>query len=192
MNCQTYVTLRQLCRVIYGCGIITLGCGLSGCSYDLPFGLTDTAATPTPFAPVTTSVEQGQPLDDFLPETQNATATKKKLGLTADEAQALGCSIKDRFDRTAALAYIYNEERSRLSLHLGLEGPSFSDPDRFEVDHVMVRFTHKFGKLSSKQKRKCLYPSHFQGIAGSVYNELVERENYTIWHELRERGMDFR
>ena len=138
----------------------------------------------------TPGVSKGLPMENFLPEREKQ--EKIRLGLTAAESKALGCSIRDRFDRGAALAYNFKDEQTRLALHLNIEGPSFSDPGRLEVHKVMIRFTHKFQKPSKTEKKKCLYPSGFQGLAGSIYNEFFLRENYTIWHELRDKGLDFR
>lgn len=187
MDCESRVTLRLIKRVVCGCGVILSGL-LSACSMDLQSGHTAVSAPDFDSPASMNSMGKGITLDDY--ETPSAKVTK--LGLTADEVRAFGCSMGDRFDRGAALAYNFKDDQSRVALHLSMEGPSFSDPGRLQFNSVMVRFTHKFQKPSTTEKKKCLFPSGFQGMAGSIYNEFFVRENYTIWQELRERGLDFK
>ncbi len=117
---------------------------------------------------------------------------KKKLGLSREESQAFGCNIGDRFDRKAMFAYNFANQQSRLSLHMNLEGPSLSNPTNLQLNSFLVRFTHKFQKPASRQKTLCLYPSSFQGLIGSGYNELFIRNNYTVMDELKDMGLDLR
>jgi hypothetical protein len=86
-----------------------------------------------------------------------------------------GCKIKDRFDRSAAIAYHFSDNKSRIALNMGLDGTN--------VNRAMLRFTYKFQPIKSK-KEKCLYPSRVQGVIGSAYNELVARKDNTVWQAL--------
>lgn len=155
------------------------------------------SSLPAPMSPMS-SVEHGLPMEDFYPEAEKKLLIKEQvreriqLGLTSAQSHALGCSIRDRFDRSAAVAYNFKDEQTRVALHLDIEGPSLSNPSRLELNKVMFRFTHHFQKPAASQKAKCLYPSGFQGLIGSAYNEFVARDNYTIWHELRDRGINLR
>lgn len=117
---------------------------------------------------------------------------KKKLGLSREESQALGCDLGDRFDRKALLAYNFSDQQSRLALHMNVEGPSFSDPGHFQLNSFAIRFTHKFQKPAQRQKNLCLFPSGFQGLLGSSYHEFFIRNNYTVMDELKDMGLDLR
>ncbi len=190
-NAQTARLL--VARVMCGCWILISASLLSACSF------MDPQSRHIDFAPYdnlsslpdgTLGVQQSLPMDDFLPP--NEKKERIKLGLSQAEARALGCSIGNRFDRGAALAYNFKDEQSRLALHMGIDGPSLSNPSNFEVNKVMVRFTYQFQKPSKTQKDKCLYPSGFQGVLGSAYNEFFVRENYPIWKELRDMGINLK
>lgn len=98
-----------------------------------------------------------------------------------------GCSIKDRFDRTALMAYNFTDRQSRLSFHMDVDGPRLSAPARLEVNEVMLRFRYKFHPAEN-HKEKCLYPSGFQGWGGSTYNEFFVREKDTIRQELMDKN----
>ncbi|HOO51040.1 MAG TPA: hypothetical protein PLK94_07120 [Alphaproteobacteria bacterium] len=144
--------------------------------------------------PAIAAVERGRSLDDFYPENSELNKKKNiiKLGLSKNESKALGCDIGDRFDSGAALAYNFTNQKSRLSLHLSVDGPSFSDPGNFEFNSVLVRFTHKFQKPSKGEANNCLFPSQFQGLLGSTYNEIFIRDNYTILDELKDKGLNLK
>lgn len=101
-----------------------------------------------------------------------------------------GCKIKDRFDRKDTIAYNFSDGQSRLAFKLNMEGPSLFNPTNFEFKGAMLRFTYKL-QPETKRKGHCLYSSPVQGLVGSVYNEMFNREYDTVWHELRARGLDF-
>ncbi len=101
-----------------------------------------------------------------------------------------GCSIKDRFDRSSTLAYHFNGGQERVELDVSAKGPSFSDPGRFEVKGVAIRFVHKFQNIKSRKER-CRFESPVQGLIGSAYNEIYMRQDDTIMHELNARNLDF-
>ncbi len=150
-------------------------------------------------APAIHAVEQGRSLEDFYPENIEQQKQKKdmvRLGLSRNESKTLGCDMGDRFDKSAALAYNFSNQKTRLSLHLSVDGPSLSNPSNLEFNSLLVRFTHKFQKPSKSQQKKCQFPSQVQGLVGSIYNEFFVREKYTILDEvkfeLKERGLDLK
>jgi hypothetical protein len=106
------------------------------------------------------------------------------LGYSASEpAIPAGCSIKDRFDRKAVLAYNFDDKQSRLALHLNAD----ADWGEVEVEKVMVKYTYKLQPIPHR-KDACKYPSGFQGIIGSGYNEFFRREKNTVWDQLRDEN----
>ena len=129
-----------------------------------------------------------------LPARRHALGTTALPGgsLPTGAATALtaGCSLGDRFDNKETLAYDFAGGRSRVGLKLDMDGPSLSNPTRMQVNGVMFTFRRKLQPVQDK-KAKCRYDSAWQGFAGSVYNEMVLREDKTIWHELEDRGVDF-
>lgn len=182
---------------------ITLTFGLSGCTFgsysnSSLFSQHEKGKALSNFkedmAPSIAAVQQGRSLDDFYPENSdiNKKKTVIKLGLSKNESKALGCDIGDRFDNGAALAYNFANQKSRLSLHLSVDGPSFSNPGNLEFNSVLVRFTHKFQKPSKSEANNCLFPSKVQGILGSAFNEVFIRDNYTILDELKDRGINLK
>lgn len=156
------------------------------------------------------SVEQGQPMEQYYPEyidvSKVAVKDRKvriRLGLGRDESKAMGCNLTNRFDRSAALAYNFDDHQSRVSLHLSLDGPSLSNPGNVGFNSVMVRYTHKFQKPAKRKgatgptyveegHKGCLYPSKVQGFLGSAFNEMFLRTNYTILDELKDRGLNLK
>ena len=102
-----------------------------------------------------------------------------------------GCSIKDRFDRKASIAYNFSDDQSRIAFNAKIKGPSFSDPGRLEFRGLELRFTYKLQKDRKSKKQHCLYNSPVQGVIGSLYNEFSARESDTIVQELRAKGLDF-
>ncbi len=112
-----------------------------------------------------------------------------------------GCRPQDRLDREGTLAYQFGEdEKSRLALHMSIDGPSFSNPARFEVEKIALRYTFKFQEHKNKKER-CLYPSRYQGLIGSTYHELYNRDEGDrnafeamydqAIQEVEDRGLDF-
>lgn len=147
------------------------------------------------------SVEQGRSLAEFYPETEYADVSgvpikdrkmRIRLGLGRNDSKMLGCDLGTRFDNSAAFAYQLDDRQSRVSLHLSMDGPSFSNPGNLEFNSVMIRFTHKFQKPPKSRQDNCLFPSKVQGLLGSAYNELFIRNNYTILDELKDRGFSFK
>lgn len=109
-----------------------------------------------------------------LVEPQSQTA----LGIATDPPIAAGCRFKDRFDRSSALSYRFADNHAKLALNMSMDGLT---PNR-----AMLRFSYKFQAIP-KAKEKCLYNAPVQGVIGSVYNELVERDTHTVWQTLREQ-----
>jgi hypothetical protein len=156
---------------------------LNGCSYAPQFERTpiERLNFDNPSA-AANGVQQGLSLDG---DTLTGNRNPLRLGLSESGAKALGCHMKDRIDRSAALAYDFDDHQTRLALNLSLNGPSFSDPSRLDFKSVMVRYTHKFSLPQESRKEKCRFKANMQGVIGSAYNELFVRDNYTIWQELR-------
>jgi hypothetical protein len=176
---------RRVNRVALGLWMFVVATGLSGCSFAPQIAKTPIERLDFHTAPSQESgVNQGLSEEDYDPKAKKNPA---KLGLSADESKALGCSIADRFDRDAALAYNFSNQQSRLALHLDMRGGGLQDIGRMDVEAVMVRFTHKLQKSSADKKQKCRFNSKVQGLVGSVYNEFFVRDNYTVWQELRHR-----
>ncbi len=159
--------------------------GLSGCSFE-------SRSTKTPIerldfsspTAVMGEVQQGLTVADYDPK---ALENPAKVGLSENESKALGCSIRDRFDKTATLAYNFDDDQSRLALHLGVDGGGIGDISQMEFKSVLIRFTHKFSKPPESKREKCRFQSNVQGLVGSAYNEFFLRNNYTVWQELRSK-----
>lgn len=93
------------------------------------------------------------------------------------------CSLGDRFDRGEVIAYEW--DRSRLGVDvdgLNMGGSS--------MDAVKLQYTLRLQRERSAEQA-CRYPSAWQGIAGSAYNELFLREEDTVWQELRQMRKEF-
>ncbi len=107
----------------------------------------------------------------------------QSAGLVPGMRLPVGCSFRDRFDRDGALAYNFSDRQTRLSLHMDMGNVGFGG---VEVDKVMVKFRYKFQDGESSRKERCRYPSGFQGLIGSGYNEFFLRQNDTVWDALRD------
>jgi len=99
------------------------------------------------------------------------------------------CKVKDRFDRKELLAFEWGRNR----LGFDVDGIGY---DSVNIEQVQVQYRLRFQDYKTKKER-CRYASAFQGLIGSGYNELVARENDTVWQELRdmrgevEDGMEY-
>ena len=178
---------RKANRVAFGLWMCILATGLSGCTNNT----SQTPRTPIerlnfndPSPTRADGVQQGLSPADYDPQYKESSP---KLGLSEDEAKALGCDLGDRFDRGATLAYHFKDNQSRLAFHLSLEGPKFSDPTRLELNSVLLRYTHKFSKPPANKRDKCRFQSSLQGLLGSAYNEFFVRNSFTVWKELRSK-----
>lgn len=97
------------------------------------------------------------------------------------------CKINHRFDNKAVVAYEW--DRSRIALDfdgIGLDWDGFT-----EFEQVKLEYRLKFSPEKTKKER-CRYPSRWQGLVGSGYNEFFLRDENTVWEELREIRKDFR
>lgn len=124
-----------------------------------------------------------RPLQDNSP----ALASRERIDAShgfGPQAAAVpkGCGIKDRFDRAAAVAYNFDDNQSRLALHMTVDGFGLGGA---EIEKAMVKFHYKFQPIKNRKER-CRYPSGFQGLVGSSYNEFFLRENNTVMQELRD------
>jgi hypothetical protein len=109
---------------------------------------------------------------------------------TFTEAGADGCSIGDRFDHRATLAYNF-DERHQLALNMRVNDDSGS----MGVSRAVVVFRYKFpaAKASRTEQKhaKCRYDSHWQGLVGSTYNELFLRDHNSLWGQIKDNRLDF-
>lgn len=113
------------------------------------------------------------------------TAYRARKNVSSDD-----CSLGDRFDRSADLAYDFSDGKSRLALDLDTEGLDWDDFGNFGVNEVMLRYRYRF-QQGRKPDEACRVVSPLQGLIGSVYNELTQREGDTVWKELDDRGAFF-
>ncbi len=100
-----------------------------------------------------------------------------------DSAPPSHCRLKDRFDRKELIAYHFADGKTRLGLKVDMDGFGLSDMGGFDMQGALVNFRYRFQAIK-KPREKCLYQSSWQGLLGSGYNELVEREDYTVYEEL--------
>ncbi|MCC7305745.1 MAG: hypothetical protein IT558_05745 [Alphaproteobacteria bacterium] len=124
-----------------------------------------------------------RPLTEDSPVEDTRHQSDDVAGLEPVTHIAPGCSIKDRFDRDAMLAYNFSDNQSRLSLHLSGD----VGLGEAEFEKVMIKFNYKFQPGKDK-KQRCRYASGFQGVVGSVYNEFVRRKHDTVLDELRDKN----
>ncbi len=115
--------------------------------------------------PLPVGIEQANKGDVYVPK-------------SALSAAAVDCSIKDRFDRKALIAYEWNRNRVALDVDgVGLGGGG---------DDMGFRVEYKIRLQPEKTKvQKCRYSSNWQGIVGSGYNELILRDDDTVMEEVR-------
>ncbi len=91
------------------------------------------------------------------------------------------CSIKDRFDRDALVAFEWN--RSRMSFDVDGVGGGSGDSG--------MRLEYKIRLQPEKsEKQKCRYNAKWQGLLGSGYNELMLRKEDTVWSKIREKRQE--
>ena len=127
-----------------------------------------------------------RPMEDISPaeRSRNRLDMAEGAGFAPSEpAVPKGCSLRSRFDRRSAISYNFSDQ-SQLALHMDIGGVGFSG---VELDKVMMKFHYKFQPIKSRKER-CLYPSAFQGVVGSGYNELMVRQKNTVWDELRQQN----
>ncbi len=106
----------------------------------------------------------------------SAQQTSDSLSLTTSKVLKK-CRMKDRFDRKSLWAY---EWVDGARLGLDVDGLNLSN-----TKINKVRFEYKISlQPELKKKDHCKYASPYQGILGSGYNELVLREDDTIWEEI--------
>jgi hypothetical protein len=94
-----------------------------------------------------------------------------------------GCSVQDRFDKDAALAYQWGRShRNRVSLDVdGLEFSPFGGSSA-DIEQVRIEYRLKLQGKKSKKER-CRGHHNWQGLIGTGYRELIDREENTVWDE---------
>jgi len=99
---------------------------------------------------------------------------------SAREEKPKNCSIKDRIDRDALIAYEW--KRNRLSM----------DVDGVGGGDMGMIMTYKIRLQPEKtKKQKCRYNSSWQGMIGSGYNELMVREDDTLQEHFGKMRREF-
>ena len=108
------------------------------------------------------------------------TARHTRPVLAAKNGGDVNCSIKDRFDNDALLAYEFGtNQRSRFSFDV--DGLNL---DSSGIEAIKVSFTYRLQADKTKDQR-CRYSSGYQGLIGSGYNELYIRDSgHTVWKEI--------
>lgn len=158
--------------VIFGASIVLClgGCGTAhhdvsvapmpiAASYDFDRADTDVVVPP--------NVPAGRALHVQNQNTEILNAVSYKSD--APEKKTANCSIKDRIDRDALIAY----EWSRNRLSMDVDGMSGGDTG--------MMLTYKIRLQPEKTKaQKCRYGSKWQGMIGSGYNELMVRDDDTL------------
>lgn len=131
---------------------------------------------------------------DYIPASLNAIVPAAGVSESSKSShkpdQRPDCSLRDRFDRKSAIAYNFADGKSRLGLHVDIDGPGLSDPGELEVEGVMLNFRYRFQPVE-KKREKCLYRSAWQGLLGSGYNEFFERESDTVYEQLDDEFDNF-
>lgn len=121
------------------------------------------------------------PNEDLMQRTQHIeTVHAEGLlqdGLALESSKPLKkCRIKDRFDRKAVFAYQMDEGR----LSLDVDGLNMGSTN---IERVYLQYKISL-QPEFEKKDHCKYASAYQGLIGSAYNELVLREEDTVWEEL--------
>jgi hypothetical protein len=104
-----------------------------------------------------------------------------------EQGSGEGCSIGNRFDRRTTLAYNFDDHQSQLGFRMAINSRNNGPVG---VSRAMLVFRYKFQPAKERHER-CRYNSHWQGVVGSAYNELILREHNSLWGEIRDRGLDF-
>ncbi|MEZ5918860.1 MAG: hypothetical protein R3D66_02735 [Alphaproteobacteria bacterium] len=112
-----------------------------------------------------------------IPAAPSTLLPANEIILSAKSQNTGQCRIKDRFDRDEVLAYTWGDNR----LGMDVDGLSLSN---FEMEQVKLQYRLKLQSYKS-QKERCRYPSQWQGLVGTGYNELFVRETDTVWQELK-------
>ncbi len=108
------------------------------------------------------------------------------LGLS-EEKKKTRCRLKDRFDRKALMAYEW--DRSRLSMDVdGVNMTSFGQDMAVRIEYKMRIHPEK----PRNKKTLCRGHLKFQGLVGTGYHEFFERDENTVWDEVRDEVKNFR
>ncbi len=86
------------------------------------------------------------------------------------------CSFKDKFDRKSVLAY----EWGRNKLSLDIDGINLK---KSSTKALFIQYKLRLQPEKTK-KQRCRFPSNWQGLLGSSYNEIFIRKDQKIWHEI--------
>jgi hypothetical protein len=146
----------------------------------------DQSAGAQPYGPPQIMAFSGQPvvfpsnitLSDTGMPGQDAEFYAQQTALRETTVEGKKCSIKDRFDRDAVVAYQWGQNRLSLRARgINLSGEGL---DQVKLEYRLRLQPHK------SRKEKCRYDSNWQGIIGSGYNEMFVREKDTVWDKIDE------
>lgn len=87
------------------------------------------------------------------------------------------CSIRDRFDRDALVAYQWGRNRIALDID-GLNWQSR------QLEEIKLEYKLRLQDYKTR-KEKCRYESGWQGMIGSGYNELFLRDKDTVYDQIK-------
>lgn len=175
--------------------IAAIALALAGCSHSdesAQFSMAppppafDLVSDAQPYGPPHIMAFSGQPvvfpsnitLSDVGMPGQDAEYYAQQTALRESTTENKKCSIKDRIDRDAVLAYQWGQNRVGLrvrGLNIGGEGI-----DQVKLEYKLRLQPHK------TRKEKCRYESNWQGVIGTSYNEMFVREKDTVWDQIDE------
>ncbi len=149
---------------------------LSGC---ITTEKTAPLAPSPPAKNITDSSSQKQMLYQpyyFADPLQDKDTTIKTTITTPVSPAKKDCRLKDKFDRKSVLAY----EWGRNKISLDIDGINLK-PSSTKA----VRFEYKLRIQPEKtKKQRCRFPSNWQGLLGSSYNEIFIRKDKKLWADL--------
>ncbi len=118
--------------------------------------------------------DAGMPMQDPVPVREG-----RALATSPNEKK---CSIKDRFDRSALIAYQWDQNR------VGLRVKGINMEDR-GISEIKLEYKLKL-QPEKTRKEKCRYEASWQGVVGSSYNEMFLRKENTVWGQIDDIGDD--
>ena len=147
----------------------------------------DLSSDTQPYGPPHIMAFSGQPvvfpshitLSDMGMPGQDADYYAQQTALRETTAESKKCSIKDRIDRDAVVAYQWGQNRVGLRVR-GLDIVGGEGIDQVKLEYKLRLQPHK------TRKEKCRYQSNWQGIIGTGYNEMFVREKDTVWDQIDE------
>lgn len=167
--------------VVGGVSALCLGgCGTT--HHDVSVAPLSVASSPSDVIEHSVVVPPVVPVERALHAQNNSAPVVDALSYknSAREEKPKNCSVKDRIDRDALIAYEWS--RNRLSM----------DVDGIGGGDMGMMMTYKIRLQPEKtKKQKCRYNSSWQGMIGSGYNELMIREDDTLQEHFGKMRREF-